>query len=71
MNELIKELEKWSQKYDISFQFWGEYFNSVTIEKDDVELFDRCNLDTVEDTFKAALEWVYRVNRTPKNERVV
>ena len=37
MKELIGEIEKWSEKYDITFQFWKNN-NTVYIEVDLVDL---------------------------------
>lgn len=71
MNDLIKEIERWSQKYDFSFQFWGEGYNNVYISKDDVDLYDTGGYETVEEVIKVTLNWIYRVNRTPESERVI
>lgn len=71
MERLLKEIDKWSDKYEISFQFWGEDNNNVYISKDYVDLYDSGGYETAYDVIKAALEWIYRVNRTPKKNRIV
>ena len=40
MGELMNEVEKWQQKYDITFQFW-HLNNTVYIEKDLVNLIQK------------------------------
>jgi hypothetical protein len=71
METLITEIEKWSEKYDFSFQFWGEDNNNVFISKDHVDLHSTGGYETIEEVLKVTLEWVYRVNRTPKNQRII
>lgn len=70
MEKLMQEIEKWSEKYDFSFQFWGKDYNNIYISKDQIDLYDTGGYETVEDVLKVALEWVYKVNRTPKSKRV-
>lgn len=67
---LLSEIEKWSEKYQFSFQFWGEGNNNLYIYKDDVELHSTGGWLTIEDALISALEYIYRINRTPKNNRV-
>jgi hypothetical protein len=67
---LLEEIEKWSQKYELSFQFWGNGCNNVFISKDGVDLYDAGGYSSIEDVLTVALKWIYRVNRTPMNKRI-
>lgn len=71
MEKLLEEIGKWSEKYDISFQFWGEDRNSVYISRDWVDLFESGGYETAYEAIKAALDWIYRVNRVPNKDRIV
>lgn len=68
-NKILQELEKWSQKYEISFQFWPEQKN-VFISKDGVELTSFGGYNTIEDVIFKALNYVYKINKTPINNRI-
>ena len=68
--ELLQEIEKYSEKYEISFQFWGKGDNNVYISKDYVDLYETGGYETINDVLIACLEWIYRVNRVPKNKRM-
>ena len=69
-NELLQEIEKYSEKYTFSFQFWGKGNNNVYIEKDCVELTSSGGYETIEDVLKFALEYIYKINRVPMANRV-
>ena len=70
MEKLLKEIEKYSDKYQFSFQFWGNGDNNVYIAKDYVNLFDTGGYLTIEDVIIAALHYIYKINRVPERERV-
>lgn len=70
MEKLIKEIEKLSDKYQFIFQFWGVDNNNVFIMKDFVELYSTGGHVTAEASMIAALQYVYKINRTPVCERV-
>lgn len=67
---LLLALKDFSQKYQFSFQFWGAGKNNVFIMKDFVELYSSGDHETIEDAIKNALDYVYRINRTPIKDRV-
>ena len=69
MDSLLKEIEKYSGKYQLSFQFWGEGNNNVFVEKNDVELYSNGGLESPKEAIKEALNYIYRVNRVPHNQR--
>lgn len=66
MEKLITQIEKWSEKYEFSFQFFGFANNNVWIYKDGIEVFCSGGNETIEDVLLAALEFVYRVNSISK-----
>lgn len=69
-NSIIYELKKWTSKYEITFQFWGPNNNNVHLMKDDVSLLETGSFDTPEECIKIALQYIYRINRVPKEERL-
>jgi len=69
MEELMSEIEKYSETYQFSFQFWGHGNNNVFIMKGDVDLFDTGGLDAPIDALQAALTYIYKINRVPKQKR--
>lgn len=69
MEKLMKEIEKWSEKYDFTFQFWKNN-NTVYIEVDLVDLFESGNHNTPKEAIESALKWIYSKNRVPKTKRV-
>jgi len=69
MKELIGEIEKWSEKYDITFQFWKNN-NTVYIEVDLVDLFESGGHEKPINAVYEALNWIYTKNRTPFKDRV-
>lgn len=68
---LLKEIERWAEKYQFSFQFWGIGNNNVFISKDHVDLYSSGGFDSANDVMIDALNYVYRINRTPKRNRVI
>lgn len=69
-NLLLDEIEKYSEKYTFSFQFWGKGNNNVYIEKQDAELTSSGGFETIEDALKFALGYIYKINRVPNVKRV-
>ena len=73
MDKLLEEIEKWSEKYNFSFQFWHKN-NSVYISKDsfhgEVDLYSTGGYDTPLEVIVRALLWVYKVNETKKVKRL-
>lgn len=69
MNNLTKELDKWSKKYDLSFQFW-EGNNSFYVEKNDVELHSSGGFLTSEECIKECLLYIYKINRVSASKRI-
>jgi len=70
MEKLIKEIEKFSEKYQFSFQFWGIGNNNVFIMKDDIDLYSTGGWLSPVDAIIDALNYIYRINRVPKVKRV-
>lgn len=66
---LLKELEKFIDKYEFSFQFWGQDNNNVFINKDDVEIASFGGENSITDILRTTLEYLYRINRTPQKDR--
>lgn len=63
MNQLFKQIEKYSETYEFSFQFWGRDNNNVWIYRGGVELFSSGNHETIEDCVKEAIKYIKRVNK--------
>jgi len=70
LGTLIKEIEKYSGKYEFSPQFWGMGNNNIFISKNDVEIFSGGGYENISECLKSALEYIYKINRTPKDQRV-
>jgi hypothetical protein len=62
MNELLIEIEKWTDQYEFSFQFWGEGNNSVFINRGGVELASFGGEETIEKILSRTLDWVKKSN---------
>ena len=62
LGELMNEIEKWQEKYDITFQFW-HLNNTVYIEKDLVDLYETGGYSTPREAIEACLKWIYLKNR--------
>lgn len=70
LGALLGEIEKWSGKYQFSFQFWGEDNNNVFINKDHVEITSMGGRESIQEILADTLEWIYRVNRIPNDKRI-
>lgn len=66
---LLNEVEKFAGKYEFSFQFWGSGNNNVYLNKNNVELYSGGGFDTPTEAIKYVLEYIYKINRTPKEQR--
>lgn len=64
---LLAEIEKWSNTYEFSFQFWGES-NNVWIYKGGVELFSAGGRKTPLDIMIDAMKYIYKIN--PRAKRI-
>lgn len=62
LSKLIKQIKKWSEVYEFSFQFWGEDNNNVFINKSGVELTSFGGESDIEGIFERTLEWVNKQN---------
>lgn len=69
MENLLEEIEKWSQKYDINFQFWSGN-NTFYIEKNDVDLHSEGGFQKPKECVVRCLNYLYIINKTPKNKRI-
>ncbi len=69
--DLLTEIEKYSDRYQFSFQFWGKGNNNVYIAKDDVDLRDEGGYNSPEEVVTAALKYIYRINQVPKSKQIV
>lgn len=63
MGELMGEIEKWSDKYEFSFQFWGLGNNNVWLYKGGVEIFNRGGRESPREIIEETLQWIYKTNR--------
>ncbi len=70
LGTLLQEIEKWSGKYKFSFQFWPDQ-NNVYISKDGVDLTSFGGYSTIKGVLVKALEYIYRINRTPLKNRAI
>lgn len=61
MENLIEQIEKYSKKYDISFDF-NDNYNSFWISKNGIHLKDEGGFETVKETFEAALKYLNKIN---------
>lgn len=59
---LLSRIEKYSQRYNISFQFWGDGNNNCFINKDDVEIHSSGGHDTIKEALSYTLEYLDRIN---------
>lgn len=69
MEKLLNEIEAFSATYEFNFQFWSAGNNNIYIEKDGVDIYNSGGFETIEDVLKDSLNYLYRVNRVPLNER--
>lgn len=63
MQELMDEIEKWSETYEFSFQFWGNGNNNIYLSKGGVDLYDTGGLETPREAIETVLMWIYIKNR--------
>lgn len=63
MEDLIKRIEEYAGKYEFSFQFWGKGNNNIYIVKDDVDLYNSGQHETIKDCLEDALTYLDRINR--------
>lgn len=63
MENLIKRIEHYAEKYEFNFQFWGEGNNNIYIIKDDVALYDSGGHETIKDCLEDTLKYLDRINR--------
>ncbi|MFW5847529.1 MAG: hypothetical protein ACOCVF_01235 [bacterium] len=68
--KLIKEIEKWSEKYQITLQIWGQDNINFYLYKDGVELFDSGGHSNVNMAYIKILHYIYRINRVPYKDRI-
>lgn len=61
--QLLLELSEYFEKYEITFQFWGEGRNSVFVEKDGISLYDVMSLKTSTDAMLNARNYLDKINR--------
>jgi len=66
----LKEIEKYSSKYQFSFQFWGDGNNNVFIMKDDIDLYSSGGFLSIQEALMDALQYIYKINRVPYENRV-
>lgn len=69
IESLIIDLEEYTKRYEISFQFWGEGNNNVYISKDDVELQSFGGEDTIKDIIVRTIEYLDRINNKIKQKK--
>lgn len=59
---LLSRIEFWSQRYEFSFQFWGENNNNVFINKDFVEIASFGGEGTILEILERTLAWCEKSN---------
>jgi hypothetical protein len=59
---LFAEIEKWTEIYEFSFQFWGKGDMNVFIKKGGIDLTSMGGRDTIKEILIDALEWVNKQN---------
>lgn len=67
---LLTEIEKYTDRYEFNFQFWGADNNNVFISKGGIEMAHFGGEATIEDVLARTLNWLYRVNRVPNDKRI-
>ena len=70
VRNLIREIENYSDKYQFSFQFWGDGNNNVFIMKDDIDLYSSGGFSSIQEVLIDALQYIYKINRVPYENRV-
>ena len=70
VRNLIQEIDNYSDKYQFSFQFWGDGNNNVFIMKDDIDLYSSGGFSSIQEALMDALQYIYKINRVPYENRV-
>jgi hypothetical protein len=70
VRNLIQEIDNYSDKYQFSFQFWGDGNNNVFIMKDDIDLYSSGGFSSIQEVLIDALQYIYKINRVPYENRV-
>lgn len=60
--KLMTEIEKWSNTYHFSFQFWGPDNNNCFIEKDGIEVKSFGGCGKIKGALETCLEWIKKEN---------
>lgn len=73
ITSLFTQIEKWSEYYDFTFQFWGEGNNNVFIAKDSVDLASFGGEKTIASILERTMQWVKEKNpdgyKKPKEKK--
>jgi len=67
---LLETINSFAGKYQISLQLWGIGNNNFYISKDDIDLKDGGGFETPKECMVELLQYLYRINRTLKSDRV-
>ena len=62
IKEILSNIDYWTSKYEINFQFWGDYENNVFISKNDVNIYSNGGFKKPIDAMEDALKWINKVN---------
>jgi len=62
LKDILNDIDYWTSKYEIHFQFRGDGENNVFISKNDVNLYSNGGLDKPIDAMKDALKYINKVN---------
>ena len=65
----LKELERFSDKYEYNIQVWNSG-NAIYLSKDDVELINYGGHISLVNCMRKILEYIYRINQTPEQETI-
>lgn len=63
---LFEQLDKYADRYQISFQMGGKGRYTIFIDKDDIDIFTEGGHSTANEAIKSALDYLNKIN---KNER--
>jgi CRISPR/Cas system CMR-associated protein Cmr3 (group 5 of RAMP superfamily) len=61
LGQLLTQIEFWSQRYEFSFQFWGD-INNVYINKDDVEIMSTGGHVSIMELLIEVIVWCEKAN---------
>lgn len=59
---LMGKIEYWQNKYEFSFQFWGEENNTVYINRGSVEIASFGGEKTIQKILERAIAWCEKAN---------